>query len=177
MAFEIETARIQDAEAIAAVHISSWRETYRGLLPNDLLENLQLDQRAELWRQIIASNQLSPSSAQYIARSKKQIVGFGSCGPGRSRTCVKEGYEGEISTLYVLNSHQHRGIGSALFHQMTVRLSSEGINSLSLWVLDTNLKARSFYERRGGVAFDKREDDHRGTLTTEIAYGWRNVEK
>ncbi|MEZ4741946.1 MAG: hypothetical protein R3B45_05785 [Bdellovibrionota bacterium] len=39
----IRKARIEDAAEIANVHINSWREAYRGLLPESFLDFLRID--------------------------------------------------------------------------------------------------------------------------------------
>ncbi|MBO6792079.1 MAG: GNAT family N-acetyltransferase [Dinoroseobacter sp.] len=177
MTINIRPAKAEDADAIATVHINSWRETYRGLLPDELLDGLRQDERAELWSKIIAANGHYPTNAQFVADSAGEIVGFGSCGLGRSKECVAAGYKGEISTLYVLKPFQNYGLGSAIFHRIAKHLVGTGVDAASLWVLGTNIHARKFYERHGGVAFKERTDNHRGCSTTEIAYGWSHLPK
>ncbi|RSS31975.1 GNAT family N-acetyltransferase, partial [Streptomyces sp. WAC08241] len=39
-----------DADALAAVHVLSWRAAYRGLLPRPYLEGLDAEERAAAWR-------------------------------------------------------------------------------------------------------------------------------
>ena len=175
MTISIRPAKAEDADAIATVHITSWRETYRGLLPDELLDGLRQDDRVELWSKIIASNDHNPTNAQFVADSAGEIVGFGSCGLGRSKECVAAGYKGEISTLYILKPYQNCGLGSAIFQRIAKHLVGTGVDTTSLWVLGTNAHARKFYERLGGVAFKERSDNHRGCSTTEIAYGWSHL--
>ena len=172
MTINIRPAKAEDADAIATAHITSWRETYRGLLPDELLDSLRQDDRAELWSKIIASNGHYPTNAQFVADSAGEIVGFGSCGLGRSKECIAAGYKGEISTLYILKPYQNCGLGSAIFRRIAKHLVGTGIATASLWVLGTNAQARKFYERHGGVAFKERTDNYRGCSATEIAYGW-----
>jgi hypothetical protein len=45
----IRDARVEDARGVAAVHISSWQEAYRGLLPADVLSGLSVDRREQDW--------------------------------------------------------------------------------------------------------------------------------
>lgn len=45
---------MDDARAIAAVHIASWRAAYRGLLPDAALDALTLDGREGDWRRWLA---------------------------------------------------------------------------------------------------------------------------
>ena len=173
----IRNATAADAESIATVQIQSWRETYRGLLADTVLDDLRHEDRAGLWKRIIASNAQYPMNAQFVAEAADKFVGFGSCGLGRSRDCLEAGYEGEISALYVLKSYQNHGFGSAIFDLMLTHLVSGGLASVSLWVLDTNTPARDFYERRGGVAFGTRTENDHGRSVTDIAYGWSDLRR
>src|SRR5207247_7924466 len=45
----IRAAVVDDARAIAEVHVGSWRSTYRGQLPDDLLDRLSVDEREAQW--------------------------------------------------------------------------------------------------------------------------------
>ena len=38
----VRPARIEDAPAIAEVHIQTWRETYAGLMPTEMLAGLSV---------------------------------------------------------------------------------------------------------------------------------------
>jgi hypothetical protein len=51
----VRPAVLQDAPAIAAVHVATWRDAYAGLLPDDFLDGLDVDQRAERWRGRLAA--------------------------------------------------------------------------------------------------------------------------
>ena len=39
-----------DAEAIAAVHLATWRDAYAGILPADFLDALRVNEFAQRWR-------------------------------------------------------------------------------------------------------------------------------
>ena len=56
-----------------------------------------------------------------------------------------------------------------MFYDMAKRLGEVGLTSACLWVLDPNTPVRLFYEHHGGTVFAERQDDHRGTSTTETA--------
>ena len=43
MPVTVRDATVDDARAIAEVHVASWRWAYRGQLPDDLLDGLSVD--------------------------------------------------------------------------------------------------------------------------------------
>ena len=47
----IRQARIEDADGIARAHMASWRVTYRGIIRDETLDALRLEERAEMWRE------------------------------------------------------------------------------------------------------------------------------
>ena len=49
----VRAAVERDAEAVAHVHVESWRSTYRGLVPDDYLAGLSVERRADNWRRLI----------------------------------------------------------------------------------------------------------------------------
>lgn len=96
----IRRAGPDDAEAIASVHVASWRESYRELIPEAVLTALSVAERAARWRSILSGGGGGRSSA-YVAEIEGEVIGFGSCGPQRDPGLERRGFTGEISALYV----------------------------------------------------------------------------
>jgi hypothetical protein len=46
----IEPATADDAGAIAQIHVDAWRAAYVGILPDDHLASLSVDEREAMWR-------------------------------------------------------------------------------------------------------------------------------
>lgn len=133
MGVTIRPAREADAEAIAGVHVETWRAAYAGLLPQEVLDGLSRRRQTRRWRRAIRDPQAE--LGQVFVAEDGGIAGFGSA------SCKA----GEITTLYVRPDAQRRGIGRMLFHHMAEFLEGP----VSLWVLDGN-PAAGFYERLGG---------------------------
>ena len=74
----VRDALADDAAAIAAVHVASWRAAYVGLLPDIVLDGLSVAQRARHWRHVLA-----PDSGDrvVVAESDGQLLGFAQVGP------------------------------------------------------------------------------------------------
>ncbi|QLG09478.1 GNAT family N-acetyltransferase [Deinococcus sp. D7000] len=141
----IRPATPADAPAIARVHVTSWRETYAGLMPDDFLERMTNDemrQRREMGWERTLSQRLE---TVLVAEQDETVVAFASAGPARDHP----GYEMELMTLYVLKSAQRRGLGRALFAEIVRTLRADGIQNLALWVLEAN-PTREWYLRQGG---------------------------
>lgn len=141
----IRPATPADAPAIARVHVTSWRETYAGLMPNEFLDrmtNEKTRQRREAsWEHIISQR----LETVLVAEQEGAVVAFVSVGAARDHP----GYAAELMTLYALKSAQGQGLGRALFAEILRTLRADGIRNLALWVLDAN-PTRAWYLRQGG---------------------------
>ena len=141
----MRAAKVSDAPAIANVHRESWRTTYAGILPLAVVARESGRKSEAMWRRRLTMRE--PGGATWIAeRGAHGVVGFASCGEARS--CVA-GLDAEIYALYVLQSHQQRGVGRALVRACARHFVRQGLFGFHLWVLKAN-RARLFYEALGG---------------------------
>lgn len=164
-----------DAGAIAALHVASWRETYAGLLPADLLAGLSVDSRTALWLRVLAPESVAVGAAVWLAEADGTLAGFGACGAQRDAELREAGFAGEIGALYVLRRFQGRGLGRAILRELAGHLVANGGASAALWVLRENGQARRFYEVLGGEVAGERREALPESEITEIAYGWRDL--
>jgi ribosomal protein S18 acetylase RimI-like enzyme len=172
----IRIASAADAPAIAAVHVDAWRETYAGLVPAHVLSGLSVDRRIEGWARIMSKSEAFNSSAVFVAEREGAAVGFGCCGLQRAENLNAQGYDGEISAIYLLRSFQRCGLGTALMGAMGQELLRRQMHAASLWVLRENQNARRFYEKLGGDIVGHRKDiSEDGVVFFEVAYGWRDL--
>jgi ribosomal protein S18 acetylase RimI-like enzyme len=168
---KVREARIEDAAAIASVQVRTWHAAYAGLLPQEHLERRTVELRTAQWTdRLIEGSQLV-----FVAHEADgTIVGFAS--GGRSSEPV-EGYDGEITTLYVLPEAQGRGTGAQLLHAMSGALQAKGLQSAWVRVLSDNAPARRFYEKLGAEIICETTEDLDGFIYREHFYGWRDLSK
>jgi ribosomal protein S18 acetylase RimI-like enzyme len=164
--FSVRPASSSDADAIAAVHVAGWRWGYRDLLPPELLDGLDADERAERLRAVM--NEEEPTVAVHLADAGGRVIGFVSSGPSRDSDGVQLG---EIYALYVEEHVAGMGVGVELLRTAVESLRQRGFDRATLWVLDTNARARRFYEREawtpdGGI----NSEEFRGVTLHEVRY-------
>lgn len=132
-----------DNEEIAKVSIAGWQYAYKGRFPDELLANLNWEERAEGRKDFL--DDLNRDSFVYELDSK--IVGFCDFGPARSVEAVSDidATFGEIYAIYVLPQYHKQGIGKSLFIAAISHLQEQGYKSVVLWTLVTNKPAIEFY--------------------------------
>lgn len=163
----LRPARLEDAAGLARVHVDAWRETYPGIVPQSYLDGLSYQTLTESWQLTLAEPK--PDDGIFLAEVEGQVVGF-SCG-GEEREGDLE-FLGELYAIYLLKSHQGRGIGRLLFGAMAQHLASRGYPNMMLWVLRDNPTVK-FYEHLGGVKVREQELELAGVKLPEWGYGWR----
>jgi ribosomal protein S18 acetylase RimI-like enzyme len=165
----IRPAKLEDAPAIARVHVASWQSTYQGMLPEEFLASLSETGYAERWKRVIGEG----SSRVYVAEDEGEVVGFSSGGRERAG---ETGYSGELYAIYVIDASQRRGFGRELVRSTVAGLRELGLDDMIIWVLRDNQPARSFYERLGGV-YVRGQPITIGSVTLEeVSYGWRRLD-
>ena len=149
-----------DADALARVQVDTWRVAYRGMLPDDYLDSLQVEPRIGRWRRF-----LRDGATVHVADEAGEVVGF--CSVGSSGD---EGW-GEVFAIYVHPSRWDEGHGGELLEAGEGSLRDHGFSRALLWVLESNARAREFYERRGwslGKPF--RVEEIGGVQVGEVRY-------
>jgi ribosomal protein S18 acetylase RimI-like enzyme len=163
----IRHAQLSDADQLAIVRTRTWQTAYRGLMPDEILDNFILEEETTRWQSIISS--LLPDRFIFCACPDEEIVGFCSGGKNRDQDPV---FDCEIFALYVLPKAQKTGLGKALLENGCAFLAERGYKKMIIWTLSENQPARNFYTGMGGHLVRKREIDIRGSALLEVGYGW-----
>ena len=139
----IRAATLEDAPAIARIHVSTWQEAYRGIVADEHLRNLSVEARQSMWQASIAKGE----PRVLVAHGMGDMVGW--IAFDRSRDEGASAEAAEVWAVYVSPTWWGKGIGRGLFRQALEDLRSRGFTSVSLWVLTKNESARRFYESAG----------------------------
>src|SRR5882762_3325676 len=122
---DVRSARVDDARAIAEVHVTSSRTTYKGIFSDALLDNFSVDKREQSWKETLAVPE--PNSVTLVACNvEDSIVGFISGGAERTG---RLGYEGELYAIYILQLAQRQGLGTLLVQHFVRELRARGFGS------------------------------------------------
>jgi ribosomal protein S18 acetylase RimI-like enzyme len=172
MTGSVRAATVRDADDIAIVHVTAWRETYPGIVPQSILEALSTVARAERWRSILSGQ--SAGEASFVACDRVgMVVGFASSGPQRY---AAPAYDGEFYGIYVLRRAQGCGLGRSLMQAMAQSLRDDGRKSANVWVAARNIPARQFYAALGGRFAAVSSDVLGGVVVDAVAYGWDDLQ-
>jgi GNAT superfamily N-acetyltransferase len=139
---EIITPAPQDAEAIAGVLYRASAAAYTGIFPPDALWTLERTVAScrghfdDPTATVLAAVSGNPQAREWLGVSVVLVPG------------ARQG-DAELRRLYVIPERWSQGVGSRLLDAALRQAQRAGATTASLWVLEKNNQARTFYERRG----------------------------
>jgi ribosomal protein S18 acetylase RimI-like enzyme len=157
MAPTIRPAEARDARALATITVDGWRAGYRGIVPDESLDQMSVDDRAARWDEFLAKQE----SFTLVAEVDGEIAGL--CGvarPSRDRDAGPQ--TAEIVALYIAPARWRTGIGSSLVDHWLGQLTREGYREVTLWVFAANAGGRAFYARHGFAPDDATVSEYNG---------------
>jgi GNAT superfamily N-acetyltransferase len=137
----IRRAVPEDAERIADIHVTGWRETYAHLLSAEFLAARSSDparHRASIER----------GTPVFVAELDGEIVGMACAGPSQDDDHPRDL---QLWFIYQYARAHGSGTGQALLDAVL------GDSPAYLWVAEGNPRARAFYARNGFVPDGERK--------------------
>ncbi|GIF67032.1 N-acetyltransferase [Asanoa ishikariensis] len=136
-----------DIPDVAAVHVRAWQSGYAGIIPQEVLDALDPEQRAAQRRQ----HHGAEAFQTLVATDHNAVLGFVSFGPYRNqqdRTDL-DPTVGEVLAIYLEPDRVGTGIGRELMRAALTELTRRGYKEVRLWVLEDNHRTRRFYAKAG----------------------------
>jgi GNAT superfamily N-acetyltransferase len=148
------------------LHANSWRSAYRGIMPNEFLDDRVDSDRQTLWTERFSE----PASTMLLL---KAVEGHTLQGFACTLLRVDDVWGALLDNLHVRADLKRQRIGTRLFVETTARLRALCVRRLHLWVFEANSPARRFYEGAGGIPIDSRTDEVvPGVRVKEVRYAW-----
>ena len=123
--------------------------------------------RASMWREL---TQDAEKTVLVAEDGECNIIGFSAL--GASRDADANPNTAEILAIYVHPKKWQKGIGRALMSASLEQIRNCNFDQVTLWVLEANQRARSFYESFGFVHDGAMKDDNewRDFSVREVRY-------
>lgn len=150
-----------DAAPIARLHVDAWQAAYRGILPDEMLDGLDVAERTRRRRALLARPP-SPNIRNWVCEANEELLGWAATGPARDDDLDDSVLE--LYAIYLQPDVIGRGHGRALMQHCLADAAQRGFVEMTMWVLTGNERAQHFY-RAAGFVRDERapEIDFKGT--------------
>ena len=135
----IREMQTDDIGEVARFHHAAWMDAYRGLLPEEGLQQLTQQHFLHTWEKIIDDEHRN----NLVAIKAKKPIGYASY-----RQWKKPG-RWELLGLYVAPAWMHKGCGTSLFNAVEKDIQQKNAKLLFVWVIKGNQRALQFYQKNG----------------------------
>jgi ribosomal protein S18 acetylase RimI-like enzyme len=167
----IRRAVAADANAIAEVHVASWRTTYPGIVDQSFIETVTVETRAAAWTKRLENPEPSAPDVLVAETADGRVVAFISGGHIREPF---PGFDAELHAIYMLKEFQGAGLGRRLACEWAKLSVERGFSAAVVRVLAAN-PARFFYEKLGARRLKESQHPLGGKPYTDVWYGWDDI--
>ena len=145
-ATRIRQAEIEDAAAIARIHVAGWQAAYRGILPDAVLDALDVHESETRRRKLLRSRE-GTERREWVLEVASATVGWAATGPARDEDLGPEVYE--LAAIYLDPTCIALGLGRELMAFCIQDGVERGYSEMIMWVLSGNERANRFYAAAG----------------------------
>ncbi|MCL2059094.1 MAG: GNAT family N-acetyltransferase [Oscillospiraceae bacterium] len=145
MELTIRQAMPKDAAIFTDCLILCWQSAYKGIVPDDYLNNMVLDRekRIERYKHVFSN---PGDCVYYCVTHEDRMVGFLVINKNRNSDTPDIG---EIWAIYLIEDFCGKGHGIELLDFEINELKRSGCKQIYLWVFEDIKRARRFYEKHG----------------------------
>ena len=136
----IRTAEKEDVWQIAEILVEDWQTAYRGIMDDDFLDSLSVDQRYEI--------EVKRYEKYVVAAEGNEVLGY-----AWLESTEDEPADCEVIALYIRYLKRNHGIGKLLMQYAVHHFREIGKKTMIVWCLKENGESRKFYEKVGGKEF------------------------
>lgn len=148
----VRPASVQDAAAIREVHAESWRAAYRGLVPDEVIEE-RIGRKDVEWYRTMIDRPGTPRAGTFVSIADDRVVGFSHFSEATDDDLGPD--FGDIRMFYLLKEFWGQGAARPLLEYTLDDLRVLEFRVAVLSVFRDNPRACRFYESAGF-----RQDDH-----------------
>ena len=140
----VSNVKFEDLKAVADIAIRGWKTAYRGIVDNDYLDNLSVEENYQKRIKDYKENGF------IVAEKDNEIIGFCRYRIGNNYKNEYPEVDCELCALYVKPEEKRKGIGKALIEYVKNEFRKNNLNKMIIWCFKNNYPSRVFYEKMGG---------------------------
>ena len=135
--------RLEDQSQMARIKIDGWQNTYDQIIASKYLKGMDYEEQTQRYYRSFDEYK----KRVLVAIKGNEVLGYACFDP--KEKAFK--YDSELESLYIKNSEHNKGIGTALFKEVSKELLANGRKNMIVWCLVDNTNAINFYKNLGGI--------------------------
>lgn len=142
-----------DEHTLGRLRQQCWAATYRGIYPDEMIDQFDYAWHAERDLARITSEKF----AVFLIQEDDAPIGY---------MTIRHGNPPLLYSLYLLREHQHRGIGRMAFARMHEYCTARNAPYFLCHCQPENRNALAFYHRMGGAVIHRDEDNEEAFMNS-----------
>lgn len=162
----IREANAEDMESIANLYVMNWKKTYIGLLSDNFLNGLTVNDGIKKWQEYLTKEK----HRIFIAYENEKFLGFSACKEDEElKNCLY------LDSLHVSETSRGKGIGTKLINRVGRYAYIKGYENMSICIVKGNNKAKGIYEKMGAKHYKDFIDYFGNTESNSEKLIWDNL--
>lgn len=162
----IREANAEDMELIANLYVMNWKKTYVGLLQDNFLNGLTVNDGINKWQEYLTKEK----HRIFVAYENENFLGFSACKEDEElKNCLY------LDSLHVSESSRGKGVGTKLINTVGSYAYIKGYEHMSICIVKGNDKAKRIYEKMGAKHYKDFIDYFGDTESNSEKLIWNNL--
>lgn len=162
---DVRKANLKDIKSIGKIYTESWKITYRGMIAQEYLESLNIQDAEDKWERFLNDK----NNILLVAEKDHKVIGFiAGCGTDIAT-------QAELYALYTDINLKNMGIGSKLLTSLIIELKNTEMQSLIVWAMAQNINAISYYKHKGALEYQDRINTLGNERIKDLCLIWKNI--
>ena len=162
----IREANAEDMELIANLYVMNWKKTYVGLLPDNFLNGLTVNDGINKWQEYLTKEK----HRIFVAYENENFLGFSACKEDEElKNCLY------LDSLHVSESSRGKGVGTKLINTVGSYAYIKGYEHMSICIVKGNDNAKRIYEKMGAKHYKDFIDYFGDTESNSEKLIWNNL--
>lgn len=144
----------------------NWKKTYVGLLPDNFLNGLTVNEGIKKWQEYLNKEK----HRIFVAYENEKILGFSACKEDKElKNCLY------LDSLHVSETSRGKGVGTKLINTVGSYAYIKGYEHMSICIVKGNDNAKRIYEKMGAKHYKDFIDYFGDTESNSEKLIWNNL--
>lgn len=139
---EIRLLVEKEIDEMAELYVKSWRATYKGIIPDKILDTITLDRFSKIWKEYITKE----NNGIFGAFENDIFLGFGAFTPDEEMADTLY-----LDSLHIKDEYKGKGVGTKIINHLKEYARGKGYKGVSVSIICGNDRARNLYTKLGAV--------------------------
>ena len=142
---EIRLLVEKEIDEMTELYVKSWRATYKGIIPDKLLDTITLDRFSKIWKEYITKE----NNGIFGAFENDIFLGFGAFTPDEEMADTLY-----LDSLHIKDEYKGKEVGTKIINHLKKYAREKEYKGVSVSIISGNDRVRKLYTKLGAAHLD-----------------------